>query len=194
MQQLLSGKQRLEGFEEPWVEKMLGEVGNPQKGNQINKNDLSEETYGFPVYNGGISPSGYHSDYNCEAHTIIISEGGNSCGFANYITQPFWAGGHCYILTPSIEVTKEYLYHALKFYEAEIMDLRTGSGLPNIKKSALKQFCFSIPSNKEEQTAIARVLTDMDSELAALSAKLAKYEDLKQGMMQQLLTGKIRLI
>jgi type I restriction enzyme S subunit len=46
---------------------------------------------------------------------------------------------------------------------------------------------------KQEQTAIATILSDMDSELAALEQKLAKARDLKQGMMQQLLTGRIRL-
>ncbi len=58
----------------------------------------------------------------------------------------------------------------------------------------LKESLFVIPSSIEEQTAIANVLSDMDAEISALETKLAKYRTLKTGMMQQLLTGKIRLV
>ena len=74
------------------------------------------------------------------------------------------------------------------------MGLRVGSGLPNIQKSALLNFVVSFPTDKFEQTAIAIVLTDMDAELAALEARRDKTRALKQGMMQALLTGRIRLI
>ena len=46
--------------------------------------------------NGGVEPSGYYNDYNVEANTISISEGGNSCGYVQFNTFPFWSGGHCY--------------------------------------------------------------------------------------------------
>jgi type I restriction enzyme S subunit len=48
--------------------------------------------------NGGILPSGYHSEYNSDAETISVSEGGNSCGYIQYNYYKFWSGGHCYTL------------------------------------------------------------------------------------------------
>lgn len=193
MQDLLSGKKRLKGFTEEWVDIHLRDF-KPQKGTQINKNVLDTDSLGYPVMNGGISPSGYNSEYNSEANTIIISEGGNSCGFVNFMKSRFWAGGHCYVLSISNDMNIEYIFQTLKFYESQLMALRTGSGLPNIKKSALYEFKILISPQKKEQEAIAKVLSDMDAEIEHLESQLTKYEGIKQGMMQQLLTGKIRLI
>ena len=74
------------------------------------------------------------------------------------------------------------------------MALRVGSGLPNVQKTALLAFKLSLPGNVLEQTAIAIILSDMDAEIATLEVKLAKIRRLKQGMMQELLTGRIRLL
>ena len=69
-----------------------------------------------------------------------------------------------------------------------------GTKMPRGDKNVIKQILFAVPSSKAEQTAIANVLSDMDTEISALETKLAKYRTLKTGMMQQLLTGKIRLV
>ena len=69
-----------------------------------------------------------------------------------------------------------------------------GTKMPRGDKNVIKQILFAVPPSKDEQTAIANVLSDMDTEISALETKLAKYRKLKTGMMQQLLTGKIRLV
>jgi len=74
------------------------------------------------------------------------------------------------------------------------MGLRVGSGLPNVQKSALNAFKIRIPCDSSEQAAIAAVLSDIDAELASLEARRDKTRALKQGMMQELLTGNTRLI
>ena len=74
------------------------------------------------------------------------------------------------------------------------MGLRAGSGLPNVQKSALQGFSLALPGEMSEQTAIATSLSDMDAELAALEARRAKTHALKQAMMQELLTGRTRLV
>ncbi len=90
--------------------------------------------------NGGILPSGYHSEYNSDAETISISEGGNSCGYIQYNYYKFWSGGHCYTLNKiNKKIKSKYLYYYLKANENKIMALRVGSGLPNIQKSALEK-------------------------------------------------------
>lgn len=192
MQQLLTGKKRLEGFSEPWVETEIGSLCTVIKGEQLNRDKMNGDAI-YPVYNGGISPSGYHSDYNTESGTIIISEGGNSCGYVNYVQELFWRGGHCYGLF-GFNGNNDFFYQMLKFREKDIMKLRAGSGLPNIQKNNLNAFIVKIPNNIIEQTAIATILSDMDAEISALEKKKAKYESIKKGMMQELLTGKIRLI
>lgn len=72
--------------------------------------------------------------------------------------------------------------------------VKTSSAIPHISPTDIKKFRIPVPNSIEEQKDIAETLSDMDSEITALEAKLSKYKDLKQGMMQNLLTGKIRLV
>ncbi|HQU31952.1 MAG: restriction endonuclease subunit S [Planctomycetia bacterium] len=176
---------------EDWEAKRLAEIADVDKGEQLNRETLNEKDT-YPVYNGGISPSGYTSKWNTERDTIIISEGGNSCGYVNFIKERFWRGGHCYQVKTRIE--KEFLFHLLKSHEKNIMGLRVGSGLPNIQRGRLLSFELSVPKYESEKTAIAQVLSDMDAEIEALEKKLDKFRMIKQGMMQELLSGRTRLI
>ena len=89
-------------------------------------------------------------------------------------------------------VDKAFIYYLLTFQDLSICV--TGTGQPQIVRSPLASCELRVPNGIEEQTAIAEVLSDMDAELAALEQRLAKTRDLKQGMMQDLLTGRTRLV
>jgi type I restriction enzyme, S subunit len=191
MQQLLTGQTRLPGFSGEWEVKTVAELASVTKGSQLHSSETYDEGQ-FPYLNGGISASSYTDKTNTPADTIAISEGGNSCGFVQFMSRPFWCGGHCYAVVPK-EIDNHFLYHALKGQQTPIMGLRVGSGLPNVQKSALAAFKLHLPSTLPEQTAIATVLSDMDADLSALEARLAKTRAIKQGMMQELLTGRTRL-
>ena len=91
-------------------------------------------------------------------------------------------------------LNKIFLYQLLKFKEKLIMSLRIGSGLPNIQKKGLNEFILKISKDYQEQSAIAQILSDMDVEIEKLERKRDKYKEIKTGMMQELLTGKTRLI
>lgn len=191
MQRLLTGGLRFPGFSGPWQKVYLSQIALITKGVQYNK-ILLQEIGLYPVINGGITPSGYTDKYNTEANTITISEGGNSCGYVNYISTHFWCGGHCYTVKEKELVDKLYLYYLLKYHEPMIMQLRVGSGLPNIQIKPLQKYKLQIPS-LAEQTAIAEVLSTADKEIEIAKAKLAAYRTQKRGLMQQLLTGKKRV-
>jgi type I restriction enzyme, S subunit len=192
MQQLLTGKKRLKGFDGEWKEKQLKKLCKISKGEQLNKIEL-DKTGTYPSYSGGITPSGYTDDWNTHENTIIISEGGNSCGYVNFITTKFWCGGHCYaLLDLNQTIKRDFLYQFLKFNELQIMKLRVGSGLPNVQKGDVENFSVKHPSF-EEQTAIAQVLQTADKEISLLKAKAEKLREQKKGLMQVLLTGKVRL-
>jgi type I restriction enzyme S subunit len=185
MQELLKPK-------EGWVTKKLGDVFEIEKGTQLNRSTLDSSSE-FPVYNGGIAPSGFTSSFNTNENTIIISEGGNSCGYVNYIKTKFWRGGHCYEIRPNNYLNKHFAYFLLKYNEAEIMALRVGSGLPNIQRSNLAKYHIMFP-DLNEQLLISEILIDLQDSFDLLNVKLQKLKLQKQGMMQALLTGKIRLI
>lgn len=140
---------------------ILCEICEIIKGKQINGEFLSEKGK-YYVMNGGTEPSGYYSDCNVEANTISISEGGNSCGYVQFNSSPFWSGGHCYTIQKLAEnVDNMYLYHYLKSKEDAIMKLRIGSGLPNIQKKDLAMFKIKLP-NVEQQKSISTFLSSLE--------------------------------
>lgn len=140
---------------------LLSDICDIVKGKQINGENLSERGR-YYVMNGGTEPSGFYDDYNVEANTISISEGGNSCGYVQFNTFPFWSGGHCYsIQNVTGNVDNLYLYHYLKSNEDNIMKLRIGSGLPNIQKKDLAMFKIIVPT-LEQQMTISTFLSSIE--------------------------------
>lgn len=172
---------------EDWVEKSLGNIAEVNKGNQLNKDDLNDFDV-YPSISGGIEPSGYTDKFNRNENTIIISEGGNSCGYVNFIKTKFWCGGHCY----SIDILEtdnfdnDYLYQLLKFNQNEIMALRVGSGLPNIQKKDLKNFLLKLSINKIEQTKISNFLSAIDQKIELVSNQILDTQEYKRGLLQQM--------
>lgn len=158
----------------------------------MNKSAMSK-TIGYPVWNGGRSPSGYSPAWNYEGTNIIMSEGGNSCGFLNLIEGPFWCGGHCYVMKPNELCDVRFMYQLLKYHESQIMKLRVGSGLPNIQKSALLAFEVEQLPSLSVQKKIAAVLSDLDALIEAQETLIVKKKDIKAATMELLLTGEKRL-
>jgi type I restriction enzyme S subunit len=183
----LTPKLRFPEFQdgEGWAPVSLGALAALRKGEQLDASDKDERGR-YPHYNGGISPSSSTHKANKEANTIIISEGGNSCGYVQFITQPFWCGGHCYAVEAKKQVSTLCLFFALQAKQRKIMALRIGSGLPNIQKSTLIKFQLSIPDLLPEQHKIASCLSSLDDLIAAERQKLDALKAHKQGLMQQL--------
>ena len=95
----------------------------------------------------------------------------------------------------SIRITKwntSYIYSLLR--DASLFGAATTGLIPGLSRGDILNKAIPIPPTLTEQTAIATILTDIDAEIAALEEKLAKARQLKQGMMQELLTGRIRLV
>ena len=168
-----------------WEEKRLGEVAVIKKGQQLNKSELTESG-SYPCLNGGIIPSGFTEQFNTEANTITISEGGNSCGFVSFMKTKFWLGGHCYKILVQDGYNLNYFYQVLKFYEPEIMKLRVGSGLPNIQQKNLRDFLIHLTKSLPEQAKIAGILSAWDEKIANLQAQEAALRDWKRGLLQEM--------
>lgn len=194
MQELLTGRTRLPGFDREWDTMPIGQLASVVKGQQLGRAQL-DATGGFAVWNGGIEPSGFTDRPNTTDDVVTVSEGGNSCGWVGHPGGPFWLGGHCYALTPRLRHhSVSFIYHALKARERELMALRVGSGLPNIQKRRLSDHRISVPVDGREADAIAQILSDADAEIEALERRLDATRAIKQGMMQELLTGRTRLV
>ena len=167
-----------------WQDKKLGSTCLIKKGSQINNDELLKSGK-YPMLNGGISPSGYLNKYNTESGTVTISEGGNSCGYVNFMKQKLWAGGHLYTLEKPT-IINELLYQILKFEQTRIMQLRVGSGLPNIQKSDLSKLIIRIPT-LYEQMKIADLLTSLDDKINLEECKLEKAKRFQQSLLEKML-------
>ena len=164
---------------------LLSNICDIVKGKQINGENLSERGR-YYVMNGGTEPSGYYDDYNVEANTISISEGGNSCGYVQFNTFPFWSGGHCYsIQNVTGNVDNLYLYHYLKSNEDAILKLRIGSGLPNIQKKDLAMFKIIVPKI-EWQIKISTFLSSLERKAQIEADILIAMQSEKQHLLRQM--------
>ena len=164
---------------------ILYEICDIIKGKQINGEFLSEKGK-YYVMNGGTEPSGYYSDYNVEANTISISEDGNSCGYVQFNSSPFWSGGHCYTIQKIADnVDNLYLYHYLKSHEDVIMKLRIGSGLPNIQKKDLAMFKIKLPT-VEQQKSISTFLSSLERKAEIEEMLLNAMKKEKQYLLRQM--------
>ena len=169
-----------------WTLKSLKDISSIKKGQQVNRDTL-DEVGDYPVWNGGISPSGYTDKSNAKAGAITISEGGNSCGFVNFCKVDFWLGGHCYAIENlDSSINPDFLFFFLKSMERKIMQLRVGSGLPNIQRKDIEKLQIYFPA-LEEQKSITTSLSIAKKEISLLKELVVQYRAQKRGLMQRLL-------
>lgn len=183
MQKLLQPK-------ESWEVKKLGDVVNISKGQIITE---SGTVFGYiPVIAGGKTPAYYHNKPNRFGKTITISGSGASAGFVSFHDYPIFASD-CSTIEEHKDYSIEYVFNLLQLLQEKIYNMQTGGAQPHIHPSDLNPIEVSFPK-KEIQENIARIISEMNSEIIALENKLEKYKKLRLGMSQNLLTGKIRLV
>jgi type I restriction enzyme, S subunit len=193
MQQLLTGKKRLKGFDGEWEEVKLGDLIKLSSGDT--KPNLTEKEYSeaspFPVY-GGNGIMSYSNEFNSENEKIIIGRVGEYCGITRLITGKCWITDNAlYTTDVAKSVSIHFLIYKLKY--EDLSKLRSIGGQPLVSQKPIYNLSFIIPNSLKEQTAIAEVLQAADKEITLLRAKADKLREQKKGLMQMLLTGKKRL-
>lgn len=220
MQQLLTGHRRLPGFSGKWKHGVFRDVVRSlEAGVSVNSSDDLPEP-GLPCVLKTSALSGGNFFPN-EAKTIVAADRGRACTnpkrntiLISRMNTPALVGEIAYVgkdydwlfLPDRLWMTRfmsddcvnaRWLAYLLSSrpYRRLLQDSATGTSgsMKNISKGVLLNLQISYPAI-EEQTAIATILSDMDTELDALEARRDKARQLKQGMMQELLTGRIRLV
>lgn len=189
MQQLLTGQRRLPGFCREWELRKLGDVVEIRKGELITENHSIPGS--IPVVAGGKKPAYFHNKPNRTGSTITISGSGASAGFVAIYREPIFASD-CSTIGEGETYSLEFIYFVLTWRQAALYRAQTGGAQPHVHPNDIRPIAIPVPKIPE-QVAIAEVLSDMDSELAALEKRRDKIRALKQGMMQELLTGRTRL-
>lgn len=218
MQQLLTGKKRLKGFSEPWVELKIRELGeltgagvdklskpNESKVRLLNYLDVFHRDY---IYNTELQMEVTANDDKLAKCNVLqgdvfftpSSEMAYDIALSAVAmeTMPHVCYSyHIYRLRFNIDIDlkyKAYMFKSQYFYNQANLTCEGSGKRYVISLAKFRELSVTIPSSTSEQSAIASVLSSIDEEISALEAKKVKYEQIKQGMMQQLLTGKIRLV
>jgi len=190
MQQLLTpphkGGKRLPGFSGEWVEKELDQVlkfGSGQDYKHLSKGDI-------PVYGtGGIMT--YVNSHLYNGDSVGIGRKG-TIDKPVFLSGKFWTVDTLFYIENFLDTIPKFIYY--KFLMIPWKEYNEASGVPSLNKNTLGKIKIAFPPTLTEQKAIAQILSDMDVEITQLESKKAKHQAIKQGMMQELLTGKTRLV
>lgn len=191
MQELLRPK-------EGWEVKTLGEIAEINMGQSPLSEYYNTGKIGLPLIQGNADIENRKTIKR--VYTSVITKKGRKGDIIMSVRAPVGevsktdfdcclGRGVC-----SISYVNDYLYHYLVFVEKQWSFYSTGSTFDSVNSTHVKSFDIHVPPTLEEQTRIAQTLSDLDQEIENLEQKLAKYQLAKQGLMQQLLTGKIRLV
>ena len=191
MQKLLTPKK-------DWGVKKLGEIAEIKMGQSPSSSNYNNSGIGLPLVQGNADIKNretiirnYTSQITkkCNKGDTIMSVRAPVGEIATAMFNACIGRGVCAISYPN-----NYLFHYLIFIEPQWAKHSTGSTFDSVNSETIRKLEIPFPKSKIEQTHIAGILTDMDTEIEVLEKKLSKYKELKQGLMQNLLTGKIRLV
>lgn len=188
MQQLLTGQTRLPGFHEAWQVKRLGNIAPLQRGFDLPNPQLRNGPYPVVYSNGVLN---YHAKYQVHGPGVVTGRSG-TIGRVTFVEGAYWPHNTTLWVTSFRNNDPRFVYYL--YTQVGFERFASGSGVPTLNRNDAHGYAVEIPSTKAEQTAIASVLSDMDAELSALETRRNKTRDIKQAMMQELLTGRIRLV
>ena len=193
MQQLLTGETRLPGFSGNWEMKHLGEIAHIKTGSRNNEDKVEDGQYPFFVRSEFVERINSYS-HDCEA--ILVPGEGRIGDIFHYINGRFDVHQRVYAITkfsPGISGRFVYFYLS-KNFGAWAMQNTVKATVDSLRLPTFQTFEMRLPPTLDEQIAIANALSDIDGELCTLENRRDKINNLKQAMMQELLTGKTRLV
>jgi type I restriction enzyme S subunit len=193
MQQLLTGQARLPGFSGEWRECSLGQIAHIKTGSRNNENKVEDGTYPFFVRSANVERINTYS-HECEA--ILVPGEGQIGSIFHYINGRFDVHQRVYAITQFGDDISGRFVHLFmsQHFGAWAMQNTVKATVDSLRLPTFQTFMLRVPPTLDEQTVIATVLSDMDADLSALESRLAKTRTIKQGMMQELLTGRTRLV
>lgn len=170
-------KIRFKGFEGEWKEIKLGEIFSVEIGEFVIKTKQKNNAP-YPVYNGGVSNTGFYDCYNQEGPKIIVSARGANAGYVNYCTTDFWAGNSCYSIGAKNNDELKFFFYFLKRFQEIYMKNQYSASIPSISKQQILRTNLMYPS-LPEQRALASYFTSLDAQIAASTSRLSSLKQIK---------------
>lgn len=185
MQQLLTGKKRLQGFLGTWKSKLIGDVLSIRHGK--NQQEIEQPTGKYPILGTG-GEIGRTDQFLCDKPSVLLGRKG-TINNPRYMDTPFWTIDTLYYTEIKSGNSAKYLYYV--FCHINWMQYNEASGVPSLNSHTIESVRVSLP-DINEQTAIAGILTDFDNEISLLNENLEQEKQKKKALMQLLLAGIVR--
>lgn len=192
MQELLTGRTRLPGFDGEWISTNLGSVSNIKTGSRNNQDKVPSGKYPFFVRSATVESI---DSYSYDAEAILVPGEGGIGSIFHYINGKFEVHQRVYKISDfRPDVSGKFVYYYMRqLFGAHAMENSVKATVDSLRLPTFKSFELNIPGTRNEQDAIVRSLDDVDNEITTLERRLTVTRDIKQGMMQELLTGRTRL-
>lgn len=192
MQELLTGKKRLPGFKGEWKVIRLGDVADIKTGSSNVQDADPSGSYPFFIRSEHVEKS---NKYIFDSEAILIPGEGRIGEIFHYINGKFDCHQRVYAVSNFRWVNAVFVLFYMKYkFKEHALSQTAKATVDSLRLPTIKSFEMYIPTDISEQRAIAHVLSTMDSDISALETKRDKYRQIKQGMMRDLLTGRIRLV
>lgn len=175
---------RFKGFQGEWKEIKLGEIFSVEIGEFVIKTKQKNNAP-YPVYNGGVSNTGFYDCYNQEGPKIIVSARGANAGYVNYCTTDFWAGNSCYSIGAKNNDELKFFFYFLKRFQEIYMKNQYSASIPSISKQQILRTNLIYPS-LPEQRAIASYFTALDAQITLHRERLEKLKQIKAACLEKM--------
>lgn len=175
---------RFKGFRGEWKEIKLGEIFSVEIGEFVIKTKQKNNAP-YPVYNGGVSNTGFYDCYNQEGPKIIVSARGANAGYVNYCTTDFWAGNSCYSIGAKNNDELKFFFYFLKRFQEIYMKNQYSASIPSISKQQILRTNLIYPS-LPEQRAIASYFTALDAQITLHRERLEKLKQIKAACLEKM--------
>ncbi|STO58975.1 type I restriction modification DNA specificity domain-containing protein [Canicola haemoglobinophilus] len=171
-----------------WEQRKLGDIAKITIGEFVIQTK-QDDSYPYPVFNGGSSNTGFYNEFNNEGNKILISARGANAGFINIIKTRYWAGNSCY----SIDLLNknlfdiDYVYYEMKRTQSKFTDYKQSANIPSVSKNNVENLVIKVP-NINEQTQIGNLFKQLDETIALHKRKQRKYQQIKQVFLSKMFT------
>lgn len=191
MQNLLTGKKRLHGFTDEWKTITLGEVAEITTGNKNNEDKIDNGQYPFFVRSKNIERI---NTYSFDGEAILVPGDGNIGDIYHYINGKFDFHQRVYKISNFREINAKFLYYNMQLlFKKRAISQTSKATVNSLRMDTFTKYDICMPFNLDEQKAIADILCKADEEIELLKKQLDLYMEQKKGLMQNLLTGKVRV-
>ena len=176
-----------------WKEIILGQIQKTKRGKRLVRSQLEQVSRidNYPVFQNSLSPLGFYNEYNCQAESVFVIAAGNA-GDIGYSELEFWAADDCYFYEHSNDIHQKYLYYYFLLNQKTIAEQTRRTSIPRLSRDILDNLVLQLPE-VAEQEAIADTLTLFDTHIANLTELIEKKKAIREGALEDLISGKTRL-